>query len=122
MTKKKIEDAIQKELVKWMRKEYPFLDIRYNKIENKKDIVQAVQDKKMGSAVKGTPDLTLFIHKEDYTYILELELKKKDGDLNQNQIDWWAEFRPNQNRRGEVGYGLIHAQEIVVKWINSIKN
>ena len=119
---KKVEDAIQKEIVKWIRKEYPEVDLRMNNLDGNKNMIQAMQDKRRGQAIKGTPDLTLFIHKEDYTHILELELKTKKGSLNTNQEEWWSEFRPNQNRVGEVGYGLADTQEKIQKWINSIKN
>jgi hypothetical protein len=117
---KKVESAIQRELIKWLREEYPFIEPRYNKLENKKNVLEAVDDKRMGFAVAGTPDLTLFIHKEDYTYILELELKTKKGSLNKNQDDWWAEFRPNQNRQGEIAYGFNEAKIKIKNWVDSI--
>lgn len=117
---KRIETTIQKELVKYIRTTYPHIDIRYNKNEGFKDIIGAVIDKKMGQAIAGTPDLTLFIHKQVYTFILELELKKKLGVLNDAQKDWWAEFRPNQNRQGQIAHGYIEAKNIIDKWVVGI--
>lgn len=115
----KIEGALQKELVKWIRLTYPFIDIRYNKGEGRKTKGEAIQDKKMGLAKAGTPDLTLFIHNDDYTYILELELKaekrrkEKNEGLNDNQVKWWRDFTENKNRKGRIAYNLKEAQEYI---------
>lgn len=109
---KKVEASIQRELIKWLRKKYKFIEPRYNKIENCNE-----NDRMMGIAVAGTPDLTLFVHKEHYTYIFELELKTKEGKLNKSQKEWWEKFKPTKNRRGVVAYGLFDAQEKVKEWL-----
>jgi hypothetical protein len=122
---KKIEGAFQKELVKWIKLTYPFVDIRYNKGEGWKTKGEATQDKKMGIAKAGTPDLTLFYHTEEVSYILELELKaqrrqtEKNKGLNEAQLKWWSEFKENKNRIGAIVYNLHTAQEIINNFINN---
>lgn len=115
---KKIEASVQKELVKWMRKEYPQLDIRLNKLDGRKDMLEIVEDKRMGAAIKGTPDITLMLHLKS-TYVFELELKILKGTLNQNQKDWWANFKPNKTRSGAVAKGLLHAQSLVQGFVST---
>lgn len=118
--KNKVEAAIQKELVKWMRQEYPKIDIRYNKGEGDKNLIEAIDDKRMGLAEAGTPDLTLFMDKGEYTYIFELELKRKKGKLNEAQKEWWSEFKPNKNKQGQIAYGLFDAQDKIKNWVDLI--
>ena len=120
VAQKRIEDAIQRELVKWLRNGFAYIEIRYNKNENKRDKIQAVLDKKMGQAVAGTPDLTLFLDCLDETNILELELKRLNGTLQLSQVEWHKNFKPTKNRKAAVAYGLIEAQRIVTEWINEV--
>ena len=115
-----VEAAIQRELVKWLRNNYPQIEIRYNKNENKKNKIEAIIDKKMGQAVAGTPDLTLFNDWIEITYILELELKKLNGTLQPSQIEWHSKFKPTKNRQAAIAYGLIEAQRIVTEWIKNV--
>ena len=117
---KRIEDAIQRELIKWLKNNYPEVEARYNKIENKANKIQAAIDKKMGAAVAGTPDLTLFTDVADWTYILELELKILDGTLRDSQKKWHKEFKPTKNRQAAIAYGLIEAQKTITNWLNAI--
>ena len=118
--RKNPEQAIQRQLVLWLRLQYPTMEIRYNKNENKRDVVQAINDKRMGQAIAGTPDLTLFCNKRGWTYILELELKTKVGTLNPNQKLWHANFFSTQNRKAAISYGFDEAQVAVANWLSSI--
>lgn len=117
-----IETTIQIEFVKWIRNNYPEIEIRYTKNENKVNKVQAAIDKKMGQAVAGTPDLQLLMDVEDLTYILELELKTlaKTSKLNPNQVEWHKNFNETKNRKATWAKGLIAAKEKVQKWYENI--
>jgi hypothetical protein len=118
-----VEATIQIELVKWLRNNYPDIEIRYNKNENKVNKVQAAIDKKMGQAVAGTPDLQLLIDKNDITHILELELKTlaKSSKLNPNQEKWHNNFNETKNRKATWVKGLIAAKETITNWLNSLE-
>jgi hypothetical protein len=141
----KIESTQQKQLILWIKKELPEITIKSNKLENKKivvpiikgyeaickkiqitldkwHIVKIAEDKRMGAPEAGTPDLTLTLDYKEFTYILELELKTLKGRLNDNQVDWWAKFRPTKNRKGKTAYGFLDAQKIINNWVDSIKN
>lgn len=114
--KKSIEATIQRELVKWIKKEYPFIEVKYNKNENKRDALQAVIDKKMGQTQAGYPDLTLLTNNQGLTFILELELKTKTGKLNDAQKKWHKDFKSTKNRVAKIAYGFLESQTIISEW------
>lgn len=120
MERKSIEASIQRELVKWLKQTYPAIEIKYNKNENKRDKLQAILDKKMGQSIAGTPDLTLTTDFNEWTYILELELKKLKGTLNPAQIAWHLNFKPTKNRVAKIAYGYIEALEAIESWLSSL--
>jgi len=119
--RKNIEDVIQKQLVLWLKQHSSNIEFFFNKNEGKKSIVEAVNDKKMGLTA-GRPDLDLYINdfELDLTYILHLELKKKDGKLNAAQKIWHNNFKPTLNRQAKVAYGFDEAKEIINQWIAEI--
>ncbi len=111
---KRVEDSVQIEFVKWVKKEFQELakvDVRCNKLDGLRGIIEISREKKMGQAIAGTPDLTIYLIESNLTYIIEVELKRKDGHLNKNQKDWWFNFKENFNHKGFVGYGLLDAQK-----------
>jgi len=116
---KHVEKAIQKEAVLWIEQTYPDVEVYYYKAEGEKNIITAVEDKRMGLK-NGFPDLFLLTDRNDFTYILHLELKKLKGVLNPNQRVWWAKFKPNYNRKGYVTYSLSEIKEYVTNWILSL--
>jgi len=120
MARRNIESAIQREIVKYLRTNYPEIEIRYNKNENKKNKLEAIIDKKMGQAVAGTPDLTLFLNQRHLTHILELELKTLAGKLNPNQVKWHDNFTPTTNRKAAVAYGYDDAKRIIDAWVTVV--
>lgn len=117
--RKNIEDAIQKQLVLWLQKEYPQIEFYFNKNEGLKNIIEAVNDKKMGLKA-GYPDLVLFTPKKGVTYILHLELKKKKGKLNDAQRDWHSKFISTANRKAAIAYGYTEAQTAILNWLRDI--
>ena len=119
MARKNIESAIQKELVRWMAREYPAVEILYVKNEGKKNIIEAQNDKRMGLAV-GWPDLTLFKIYDNTTHILHLELKTKIGKLSASQKEWHSKFKQTKNRIAKVAYGFEEAQNVIRAWLSSL--
>lgn len=116
---KYIESAIQRELIKWINLEHPSIEVIFRKNEGKKSLLTAKLDKLMGLTA-GIPDLQLLLAQNNFTYILELELKKIVGSLNPNQIIWHNSFIPSDNRKLATAYGLVHAQSIITEWLESI--
>lgn len=115
----RIEDKIQEQLVLWIKQEYPDVAVDYNKNEGKKTIATAMRDRRMGQRA-GRPDLQLSKRVRTIKHYLQLELKKKDGRLLQSQKDYHAEFVPAANDKLATGYGLLHCQQIVKDWMESI--
>lgn len=126
---KRIEDAIQKQFVAFIRKDYPSVQITRIKNEGfdigkneQQNMVNAINDKKMGRAEAGRPDLEFQIDVNDFTYILLIELKTLNGKLTGAQPEWWAKFKPTANKKGYVCKGLLVAKEIFINWYNAVTN
>ena len=109
------ESAIQKELVRWLKLQHPDIEILYVKNEGKKNMLTAVEDKRMGLCA-GWPDLTLFLNHNNQTFIFHLELKIIKGKLSTKQKEWWANLERTPNRTGCVAYGFIEAMKVVNDW------
>lgn len=115
--KRNIEAAIQRELVKWLR--IQGLEAVWIRNEGKKSLLSAKLDKLSG-CVAGFPDLIIFKQVRTITHILHLELKQEKGKLSESQKKWHAAFIPSGNRKLATGYGLLHCQQIVKDWVDSI--
>lgn len=71
----------------------------------------------------GEPDLRISATVRSTYHILFLELKTKNGELKQSQIEWNAEFDENFaafNCKRDVAYGYIDAQNKIKDWLNHI--
>lgn len=115
----RIEDKIQEQLVLWIKQEYPDVAVDYNKNEGKKTKATAMRDKRMGQRA-GRPDLQLSKKVRTIKHYLQLELKKMKGKMLPSQIEYHAEFVPAANDKITTGYGLLHCQQIVREWVESI--
>lgn len=120
MSRKRIEAAIQKQLILWINQEHPLIRYKANKNEDAGSVVKALENIRMGRAEAGYPDLTLEIDKFGWTWILELELKTKKGKLNDAQKDWHSKFISTANRKAAIAYGYIEAQTAVTNWLRDI--
>lgn len=116
---KKIEQAIQKALVVWMREicltmtAYPF-----SWSANFNEFARHAID--MGMDV-GSSDLLLRQRRGSITHFLYLELKRKNGTLSESQIEWNVEFDAHyasDNCKRAVAYGFDDAKEIVLSWLS----
>ena len=121
MTRKNTEIIIQRELIKWIKQEYPTIEVIWQKNEGKKFQLTAILDKKSG-LISGFPDLTLYKPHKGFTYILHLELKTKIGTLNPNQKLWWSRFLSTKNRKGAIAYGLEEAKTAILNWLRDISD
>lgn len=117
--RRNVEMAIQRELIKWLHINYADVEVIFRKNEGLKSLLTAILDELSG-LVAGVPDLQLLTTRNNFTYILELELKKKKGALSPSQKDWHSEFISTSNRKLATGYGLIQAQEIIKAWVASL--
>jgi hypothetical protein len=95
----RIEAAIQRELVRWIKNTYPEARVHASLNENSR------HNTDMGIWV-GFPDLTLFHNNHE----LYLELKKKKGKLSGAQIKCHAELK-EMGKTVVTAYGYIEAQE-----------
>lgn len=114
------ERAIQQQLVFWLKLQFPQVEIKSNKNEDAGSVVKALQNKRMGRAEAGYPDLTLTCDADEWTYILELELKTQKGKLSDVQKLWHSHFTPTKNRIAKVTYGFEEAQNAVKAWLSSL--
>lgn len=119
MIKRRVETAIQKELVKWLNIEHPTLEFYYYKAEGEKSMVEAVEDKRMGLKA-GFPDLFFFKDIDDITYVFHLELKKLKGFMHNSQKEWHSNFKTTKNRSATTARGLQAAQEAILHWLQKI--
>ncbi len=119
MARRHAESAIQRELIKWLDKYYPFIEYKYNKNEGQKAAATAAIDKMMGLKA-GWSDLDLYHTKKGTAYVLHLELKTTTGSLNPAQAKWFDSLPPAHNRKAIVAYGLIDAQTKIENWLASL--
>jgi hypothetical protein len=81
---KKVEAAIQRALVEWIGKTYPYVMVQATLNENSRHAID------MGCCV-GIPDLLLFWRKGDTMHVLFLELKTKHkkSKVRDTQVEWY---------------------------------
>jgi len=71
----------------------------------------------------GTTDLQLSARVESIYYMFYLELKTKDGELRESQIEWMDDFDKNfkcDNATRDVAYGFSEAKEKIIAWADSL--
>lgn len=111
-SKKKIEAAQQAQLMLHSKKfwlpNYPELRVTHISIKH--------WELHLGSE-KGHPDLMWRYKYAGHYYFLYHELKTSKGSLNDNQIEWWAEFEPTEFVKGKVTYGWKQHLEAVRNWL-----
>ena len=114
---KKVEAAIQKATIHWVKETYPLVMITATQNENSyKETAQ------IGSL--GITDLILFYRDIDHKFhVFFLELKKTDGKLLPSQKTWNSNFDTNfscGNASRAVAYGFIDAKIKIKCWYDSI--
>lgn len=120
----RIEDRIQKQLIKWtqqanVRNCYPCLKLLYH-IPNERhcDAIQGKQLKLMG-VKSGVPDLCLPVSNKEY-HGLYIELKAENGKTSENQ-HWWINELTKQGYYCAVCYGLEEAINTLLYYLEGWK-
>jgi hypothetical protein len=117
LSSKRIEAAIQRALVVWLRAEHPALRFHATLNEN------SHHQTDMGCDI-GIPDLLLFRRVGEVLHVLFLELKKKTGKLSPSQKDWATCYHlglAGSNTDYAVAYGFEQAKEMITEWANDTK-
>ena len=103
MPRKKVEDAIQKEYIRWFRETY----------SEKYDIFATRNEdsyRRSDELEVGLPDIIIRWPEDGIRHIFYLEVKPKNGKLQKSQIAW-AEKPRMSNEYYAVGYGLADCRE-----------
>jgi|DEB0MinimDraft_3_1074331.scaffolds.fasta_scaffold81741_2 hypothetical protein len=96
-TRRKVEDAIQKELIRWIKETYPHVMVFATRNED--------SYKRSDEIEAGLPDIIIRWPHGDTRYFLYFEVKTKAGRLSASQKKW-AEKDRCANELYAVGYGL----------------
>lgn len=110
---KRVEAAIQRELVRWIRKEYPHLMVQATLNELARKHVD------MGIDV-GITDLLIFDRRDAVLHVFFLELKTLKGKLQNSQKEWLDKYLhkyESSNTQYAVAYGLNEAKALINIWI-----
>lgn len=107
---KKVEAAIQRALVAWIRENYPSVEILATLNENSRHQID------MGCDV-GITDLLIFKPVQNVKHIFYLELKTQTGKLHASQKKWAARYTPYENTHYGVAYGFADAREQIKEWM-----
>lgn len=100
----KIEDAIQRDFVLWLKREYP--DVRVTATRNEDSRYRGAE------LEQGITDLIIRWEKEGVRQLFYLELKRLKGTLSKSEKKWAADFVPCGNESYAVAYGLEQAKEV----------
>lgn len=107
------ELAIQKELVRWLKREHPDLDCASNNNEDARHQVDKGVD-------VGSTDLIFYKKHKNILFIFFLELKTSKGQLSANQKKWKIKYDNKlcaNNTDYAVAYGLLDAKTKIEEWI-----
>lgn len=110
------ELAIQKELIRWLKREHPDLDYASNNNEDARHHVDKGVD-------VGSTDLIFYKRNQDILYILFLELKTTTGKLSPDQKKWKEKYDNkllSKNTNYDVAYGFLKAKEIIDNWLKEV--
>lgn len=114
MTRRNVEGAIQRSLVQWVKKTYPFIKLAASQNENSRHATG------MGMDI-GEPDIRLCAKGADgVAYFHYLELKTSKGKLGDNQIKWNVDFDANWQSRNftrSAAYGFAEARQQIENWL-----
>jgi len=99
-----IEDAIQKELIRWIRETYPEAKVIATRNEENRRRPHEIEN--------GMPDLLIRWKRDNIRHFLYFEVKTKKGRLSPDQKEWAALPRLSNEHYG-IGYGLIQCKEVI---------
>lgn len=93
----KIEDAIQRDLILWLNREYPHVKVIATRNEENRYRTEEIDN--------GLPDLILRVPVGVVMHFVYFEVKTRKGRLSPDQKKW-AERPRLSNEHYGVGYGL----------------
>jgi len=100
----KVEDAIQREYILWLKREFPQARVTATRNED---------SRYRGDELElGVTDLIIRWKKGEIRQLFYLELKRLKGTLSPSEKKWAAEFEPCENESYAVAYGLEEAKEV----------
>lgn len=106
----KIEDAIQRDFILWLKREYPSVRVTATRNED---------SRYRGAELElGVTDLIIRWEKEGVRQIFYLELKRLKGTLSKSEKKWAADFMPCSNESYAVAYGLEQAKQLTKEALN----
>lgn len=100
----KIEDAIQRDFILWLKREYPHVRVTATRNEDSRH---------RGAELElGVTDLIIRWEKEGVRHLFYLELKRKKGILSLSEKDWAKDCKLCSNEHYAVAYGLEEAKSL----------
>lgn len=103
----KIEDAIQRDLIHWIKENYPAIKVFATRNED--------SYKRSNEIEAGLPDLILRWQAGKTRHFLYFEIKTIKGKLHDAQKKWAAEPRCD-NEHYLVGYGLKECRDLISRF------
>lgn len=101
----KVEDAIQKELIRWLKKEYPFCKVTATRNESNRYRTDEIE--------VGMPDLLIRFPVGEVMHLLYFEIKTMKGRLSPAQIKWAKQPRLSNEHYGH-GFGLVECKNNII--------
>ena len=103
-SKKMVEDAIQKELIRWIKEQYPQVKVFATRNED--------SYKRSDEIEAGLPDIIIRWKQDNVRNFFYFEVKTKTGRLSPAQKKWADEPRC-KNEFYATGYGLEDCQKAI---------
>lgn len=109
-SRSKIEDAIQRDLIHWIKQNYPTVKVFATRNED--------SYKRSNEIEAGLPDLILRWQVGDIRHFLYFEIKTMTGRLSKKQREWAEEPRC-ANEHYLAGYGLKECRELIANFFQN---
>lgn len=111
-SRKKAEDAIQRELIRWIREAYPMVKVTATRNEENRYRTDEIE--------VGMPDLLVRVGKGDVMHLIYFEIKTLKGAVSPAQLAWASAPRLSNEHYG-IGYGLIECKQEIAKLVSGLQ-
>lgn len=105
MARKNIEDAIQRDLMLWIKREHPYLKAFATRNEDSRKRSEEIE--------VGLPDVIIRWEQGGIRHLFYLEIKRKKGRLSENQKQWIKDNSLLANEYYAVAYGLEECKQAI---------
>lgn len=102
----KIEDAIQRDLLRWIKRNYPHIKAFATRNEDSRKRSEEIE--------VGIPDIIIRWEEGGIRHFFYLEIKRLKGKLSNSQKEWVKENPCLPNERYAVGYGLEECKQKII--------